>query len=83
MTRYYYYYYDHGYDHYYYYYYDHGYDHYYYYYYYDHGYDHYYYYYYDKDTGEIIGSGMGELHLQVYAERLEREFGVICKTGKT
>ena len=30
----------------------------------------------DKDTGQRILSGMGELHLQIVFERIEREFGL-------
>lgn len=36
----------------------------------------------DDDTKETILSGMGELHLEVYIERLSREYGVECVTGK-
>lgn len=36
----------------------------------------------DPDTKETIISGMGELHLEVYVERLNREYGVECITGK-
>eukprot|EP00941_MAST-03F_sp_MAST-3F-sp1_P002564 g2564.t1 len=36
----------------------------------------------DKETKENIISGMGELHLQIYIERLAREYGVEVKVGK-
>ena len=36
----------------------------------------------DKESKETIISGMGELHLEIYVERLKREYGVECKTGK-
>lgn len=35
----------------------------------------------EKKTGETILSGMGELHLEVYIERLKREYSVECITG--
>jgi elongation factor G len=36
----------------------------------------------DDESEEIIISGMGELHLQIYVERLKREFEVDCQIGK-
>merc|ERR1712178_52315 len=36
----------------------------------------------DKDSGETIMSGMGELHLDVYVERMRREYKVDVTTGK-
>jgi elongation factor G len=30
----------------------------------------------------MIISGMGELHLQIYIERIRREYGVQCSTGQ-
>ena len=33
------------------------------------------------ETGEILVSGMGELHLEVVAERVRREFGLPVRTG--
>ena len=36
----------------------------------------------DKETGQILISGMGELHLEVVVDRLQREFRVACKAGK-
>lgn len=36
----------------------------------------------DPDTKETILSGMGELHLEVYIERMNREYNVECVTGK-
>ncbi len=35
----------------------------------------------DENTQETIISGMGELHLEVYIERLSREYEVECITG--
>jgi len=35
----------------------------------------------DNDTHETIISGMGELHLEIYIERMNREFGVECIVG--
>ncbi len=36
----------------------------------------------DEDTGQILLSGMGELHLDVVQERLKREYGVDFRAGK-
>jgi elongation factor G len=35
----------------------------------------------DKETGETIIEGMGELHLDVYVERMRREYGADVATG--
>jgi len=35
----------------------------------------------DQETQETIISGMGELHLEIYKERLTREYDVAVKTG--
>ncbi len=36
----------------------------------------------DKETGETIIQGMGELHLEVYVERMKREYQAEVVTGK-
>ncbi|KAG5180518.1 Mef1, mitochondrial translation elongation factor EF-G [Tribonema minus] len=36
----------------------------------------------DVNSKEIIISGMGELHLDVYVERLKREYAVECQVGR-
>jgi len=36
----------------------------------------------DVETGQTIISGMGELHLEIIVDRLNREFGVNAKQGK-
>jgi elongation factor G len=35
----------------------------------------------DHETSETIISGMGELHLEIYVERIKREYKVECKVG--
>ncbi|NQU85012.1 MAG: elongation factor G, partial [Mariniphaga sp.] len=35
----------------------------------------------DKDSGQTIIRGMGELHLEILVERLKREFNVECNQG--
>ncbi|WP_461205207.1 elongation factor G [Clostridium sp. DL1XJH146] len=36
----------------------------------------------DQDTGQTIIEGMGELHLEIIVDRLQREFKVECNVGK-
>ncbi|WRT63254.1 elongation factor G, mitochondrial [Kwoniella shivajii] len=36
----------------------------------------------DSESQETIISGMGELHLDIYVERMKREYNVACVTGK-
>jgi elongation factor G len=38
--------------------------------------------YHDKETGQTLVSGMGELHLEVLMERIFREYGVRVNVGK-
>ena len=35
----------------------------------------------DDETGETLISGMGELHLEVYVERIRREYGIDVEVG--
>ncbi len=35
----------------------------------------------DEETGETIVAGMGELHLEIYIERIRREYGVEVEVG--
>ncbi len=36
----------------------------------------------DEQTGQVVIAGMGELHLEIIVDRLEREFGVEASVGK-
>ncbi len=36
----------------------------------------------DKETGETVISGMGELHLEILVDRMKREFGVDVNLGR-
>lgn len=36
----------------------------------------------DHETGQVIIAGMGELHLEIIVDRLQREFKVECNVGK-
>ncbi|MBO4503634.1 MAG: elongation factor G [Bacteroidales bacterium] len=36
----------------------------------------------DSESGQVLISGMGELHLDILLDRLKREFGVECNHGK-
>ncbi len=36
----------------------------------------------DEETGEVIISGMGELHLEIIVDRMKREFGVEANVGR-
>ncbi len=36
----------------------------------------------DPETGDVVVSGMGELHLEIIVDRLRREFGVEVTTGQ-
>ncbi len=36
----------------------------------------------DRDTGQIVMTGMGELHLEIIEDRLKKDFGVEVRTGK-
>jgi elongation factor G len=36
----------------------------------------------DAETGQTILSGMGELHLEIIVDRMQREFGVTANVGK-
>jgi elongation factor G len=36
----------------------------------------------DNESGQTVISGMGELHLDIYVERMRREYGCDCTVGK-
>lgn len=35
----------------------------------------------DEETGEVLICGMGELHLEIYVERIRREYGLAVEVG--
>ncbi len=37
---------------------------------------------YDGESGQLIISGVGELHLEIMVDRLNREFNIPCRVGK-
>jgi elongation factor G len=36
----------------------------------------------DEESSQTVISGMGELHLEVYVERMKREYGAVVETGQ-
>ncbi len=36
----------------------------------------------DEDTGQLVMTGMGELHLEIVEDRLKKDFGVEVRTGR-
>ena len=36
----------------------------------------------DEETGQTVSSGMGELHLEILVDRMQREFNVVATVGK-
>ncbi len=36
----------------------------------------------DEQTGQVVIAGMGELHLEIIVDRLQREFNVVASVGK-
>ena len=36
----------------------------------------------DKETGQTVISGMGELHLEILVDRMKREFNVVANVGR-
>jgi elongation factor G len=36
----------------------------------------------DEETGQTLIAGMGQLHLEIYTERIRREYGVECRVGQ-
>ncbi len=37
----------------------------------------------DPDSGQTVIWGMGELHLEIVVDRMQREYGVACNVGRT
>ena len=36
----------------------------------------------DEETGQVLVSGLGELHLEILRDRIEQEFGIVAELGR-